>query len=245
MSEIFLIAADYLKGKSVYPPIRRALDFLLNISIASFVYEKCYGQYTWLNYNDYKGMLNFLIKGEFFIPFSVFIAVYGITYFLAQAIFAATNHFKTLKWTRQILYYEIKKRAIDQHLKDLDKVSKKVSPVRLTKPLMIELFNELKNHLTPEAYQNLETALKQPKQDLEANFHTAFRLLIAITIYFISLPQFGWLLFLIVVITLAISMYLILLASCFLDILPALVRRMQSEAEKYILAHQQDQAKKM
>lgn len=245
MNEIFLIAADYLKGKSVYPPMRRALDLLLNISIASFVYEKCYGTYTWLSYNDYKGMLSFLIKGEFFIPFSIFIAVYGITHLLAQFIFTATNHFKMLKWTRKILYYEIKTRTIDKHLKELDKASKKVSPVRLTKPLMIELFNKLKDQLTPEAFHNLETALKEHKQGLQSNFYTAFRLVIAITIYFISLPQFGWLLFLIVGITLIVSMYIILLAYCFLDVLPTLVRRMQSEAEKYILELQQDQSKKV
>ena len=76
MNEVFFIAGDYLKGKSIYPAFRRILNLLLNISISSFIYEKCYGVYSWLNYNDYKGILTFFIKGNFFIPLSIFIVVY-------------------------------------------------------------------------------------------------------------------------------------------------------------------------
>jgi hypothetical protein len=112
MNEIFIIAGDYLKGKSVYPAFRRMLNLLFNISIASFIYEKFYGNYSWLNYNDYRGILDFFIKGNFFIPFSIFLVVFGTTQFLSIALFNALNHFKTLKITREILQYQFKKETL-------------------------------------------------------------------------------------------------------------------------------------
>ena len=205
MNYLFLLLGDYLKGKSVYPAFRRMLNLLFNISIASFVYEKCYGNYTWLNYNDYKSILDFFIKGNFFIPFSIFLVVYGTTQFLSIAFFGALNHFKTIKITREILQYQFKKETVDERLKEIKKVSKYVSPISLTKNTMLEVYQELRKHITPEAFEEIEKGLKEPKQNLEANFSLAFRMAIAITIYFFSLPQFGWLLYLTAMIVLFVG----------------------------------------
>jgi Na+/H+ antiporter NhaC len=237
MNEIFIIAGDYLKGKSVYPAFRRLLNLLLNISIASFVYEACYGKYTWLNYNDYKEILDFFIKGNFFIPFSIFLVVYSLTQFTSIVFFSALNHFKTIKITREIIQYQFKKEAIDERLKEINKVSKYVSPVRLTKNTMLGVYQELRNHITPEAFDEIEKGLKEPKQNLEANFTLAFRMLIAITIYFFSLPQFGWVLYLTAMIVLIIGMYVLMISYRFLDIIPTLMRKFHHQAEEYLKLH--------
>jgi hypothetical protein len=131
MNEIFIIVGDYLKGKSVYPALRRMLNLLFDISIASYVYEKFYGTYSWLNFNDYKGILDFFIKGNFFIPFSIFIVVYGTTQFLSLAFFSILNHFKSLKITQEILQFQFKKEAVEERLIEINKVSKYVSPISL------------------------------------------------------------------------------------------------------------------
>lgn len=239
MNEIFIIAGDYLKGKSVYPAFRRMLNLLFNISIASFIYEKCYGNYTWLNYNDYKGILDFFIKGNFFIPFSIFLVVYSLTQFLSIAFFVALNHFKTIKITREILQYQFKKETVDERLKEINKVSKYVSPIRLTKNTMLEVYQELRNHITPEAFEEIEKGLKEPKQNLEANFTMAFRMMIAITIYFFSIPQFGWLLYLTAMIVLFVGMYVLMISYRFLDIIPTLMRKFHYQAEEYLKLHTQ------
>jgi hypothetical protein len=239
MNEIFIIAGDYLKGKSVYPAFRRMLNLLFNISIASFIYEKCYGNYTWLNYNDYKGILDFFIKGKFFIPFSIFLVVYGTTQFLSIAFFSALNHFKTIKITREILQYQFKKETVDERLKEIKKVSKYVSPISLSKNKMLEVYQEVRNHITPEAFEEIEKGLKEPKQNLEANFSLAFRMAIAITIYFFSLPQFGWLLYLTAMIVLFIGMYVLMISYRFLDIIPTLMRKFHHQAEEYLKLHTQ------
>ncbi|MBN8671466.1 MAG: hypothetical protein J0L80_12315 [Chitinophagales bacterium] len=237
MNQIFLIAADYLKGKSISLPIRRLLNLLFTISISSFLFEKYYGKYVWFNYYDYKAILNFFIKGNFFIPLSIFIAVYCGTYFVSLLIFNLINHFKTIKWTRKIIYYQVKKESVDDNIKALTRVSTLVSPMRLTKTLMIELYNNLKHELTPETFQKIESELIEPKKNLEATFHSVFRALIAITIYFSSIPQFGLGLYVIVCISLLSTLYILLLSYRFLDIIPALVHKFHNEAEKYLLAH--------
>ena len=53
MKELLDIASTYIQGKTVYPSIRRFLNLLFNISIASFIYEKFYGTYTWYSIDDY------------------------------------------------------------------------------------------------------------------------------------------------------------------------------------------------
>jgi len=237
MNEIFLIAADYLKGKPIYSPFRRILDLLFNISITSFIYETFYGSYTWFSYNDYKGILSFFVKGGFFIPFSIFLAVYWSTYLISLFSFILLNRYKTIKWTREILNYQLNKETIENRLQLVEEASVHASPFILTKPLMIELMKTLQSKIPPDAFDELKKALKQPKHDIETSFHTAFRCLIATTIYFFSLPQFGIPLFIIAGIVLILAMYILLLAYRFLDILPVLVARMQVETEKYLAAH--------
>ena len=237
MNEIFIIAGDYLKGKSVYPAFRRLLNLIFNISIASFIYEKCYGNYTWLNYNDYKGILNFFIKGNFFIPFSIFLVVFGTTQFLSISIFSVINHFKSVKLTREILQYQFKKETIDESLKEINKVSKIVSPIRLTKNTMLAVYQELRKDITPEVFEEIEKGLKEPKQNLEANFTLAFRMIIAITIYFISLPQFGCILYLFAMLVLIGGMYILMISHHLLDIIPTLLRKFHHQANEYLRIH--------
>jgi hypothetical protein len=234
MNEIFIIAGDYLKGKSVYPAFRRMLNLLFSISIASFIFEKCYGNYTWLNYNDYKGILDFFIKGNFFIPFSIYLVVYSLTQFISIVFFWAFNHFKSLKITREILQYQFKQDNIDEHLEKINQVSEHVSPIQLTKSNMLELYQELRKHVTPKAFEEIEKGLRGLKQNLQDNFTLSLRMLLAITIYFNSLPQFGWVLYLLALWVLTLGMYVFMISHCFLDILPTLMRKFHHQAEEYL-----------
>lgn len=237
MNEFFIIAGDYLKGKSIYPSIRRVLNLLFNISIASFLYEKFYGNYTWLNYDDYKGMLDFLVKGKFFIPLSIFFIVYGITQFFALILFRTLNHLKYVKLTREILSYQYNKESVDNGLNDFTEVSDIVSPVTLTKEDMLELYEELRKNISEETIREIEKSLEEPKKNLENNFYLIFRMLIAVTIYFISLAEFSWLLYLVVGILLVIVMLLIMVGYRFLDLLPVLIGKFTEQAEQYFMQH--------
>lgn len=239
MNQIFIIVGDYLKGKSIYPAFRRILNLLFNVSIASFIYEKSYGNYIWLNYNDYKGILDFFIKGNFFIPFSIFLVVYSTTQFLSIVFFSAFNYFKTLRITRKILQYQFNKDNIDESLLELNKVSKNVSPIKLTKNTLLELYKELRKEITQEILEDINKGLMESKRNLEASFTLTFRMAIAITIYYFSIPQFSGTLYCIVLIILILTMYILTISYRFLDILPTLFRKFHSQAEMYLEAIQE------
>jgi hypothetical protein len=234
VKELFNIASYYIQGKPVYPAIRRILNLLFNISIASFIYEKCYGTYTWYNYNDYKEILDFFIKGRFFIPFSIFVVVYGLTQILSNAFFSIFNHFKSVKLQREILKYQFKKETIDERLADIQNVSKHVIPIELTPELILQAYHALRKDLKPEDFQKIENELKQPKQNIEANFDMAFSALAAITLYFFTLPQFGWLLYAIVSVVLIVGMYILTIAYRLLDVTPTILRQFHVQAEIYL-----------
>src|SRR5437867_1618468 len=92
MNQLFLVAADYLKGRPVYAPIRRGLNFLFIVSITSFIYQKFYGSYTWYDITNYKAILNFFINGDFFIPLSIYLIVYSFIIFVSGSTFAMLVH---------------------------------------------------------------------------------------------------------------------------------------------------------
>jgi hypothetical protein len=109
----------------------------------------------------------------------------------------------------------------------------------LTKNTLFEVYQKLRNNITPDALEEIEKGLKEPKQNIEASFTLAFRMLIAITIYFLSLKHFGWGLYLTVMSVLIMGMYVLLIAYRFLDIFPTLVRKFHHQAEEYFELHTQ------
>jgi hypothetical protein len=234
MGEALMVLVNYLDGKSVYPAFRRILNLLFNVSITSFIYEKFIGKYTWLNYNNYEEILDFFIKGNFFIPFSLFVVVYSTSQFFSFSFFYTIKHFISLKIERTIVSYQFEKETIDEGLKQISKVSKFVSPIKLTRHKMLEIYKELRNQISPEALKVVDKELKGPKQNLEANFILSFRMIIAITIYFFSLPQFGWFLFAIAMFVLIVGMIFLMVVYSYLDIISTLLRKFLQQAEKYV-----------
>jgi hypothetical protein len=243
MKELFLVCGDYLKGKEIYPPIRRAITLLVNISVASFIFEKCYGKYTFLDIQDYKGIVAFFIKGNFFIPFALFIIVCGITYLFSTFIFIAITHFRSTYLIRKIVSYEVKKDEIKDLITSTTKIPKYASPIDLTEDILVNLYAQFRTELKPEVIDSIAQQLELPKKNIESNFHLGFRLLIVITIYFSSIPQFGWVLYVISILTIIIAIYLQMISYQFLAILPTLIRKFHAVAENYFLTLNKKEAK--
>lgn len=239
MKELLNIASYYLKGKPVYPAARRLLNLLFIICISSFIYEKIYGHYTWLDFTDYKGILNFLIKGRFFIPLSILIVVYASTQFFSFVCFAAINHIKSVKIQREILAYQFNKEAIDEVLEGIENATKQVVPVTFTPELIVNIYTELRAKIKPEIFEKLEENLRDPRNNLEANFILLVRAIIAITIFKMTIPEFGWLLYILTLVSLLFGIIIVSIAYRMLDILPTLINKMHAHAEEYLKVYNQ------
>jgi hypothetical protein len=233
MKEFLDMALSFTQGKPIYPPLRRVLNFLFILSISSFIYEKIYGKYTWLEYNDYKGILDFFIKGHFFIPFSIFIIVYELSEFISNTFFTMYNDSKSTKIQTKFLNYQFKKQ-VETGLMGNQKASEIETPINITPDWMIQTFLKIRDKVEPSVFAKFERKLQKSKRNLEANFNLGFRALIAITLYFSSLPQFGWLLYIIVLLVIIGGMYILCLAYRLCDIIPTILRVFYTYVEEYL-----------
>lgn len=239
MKELGLIVADFLKGKSIYAPARRLLNLLFTLSITSFIYERTHGPFTWLDYHDYKGILDFFIKGRFFIPFSIFIIVHYTTLWLASITFTVINYFPSVRLTRSIINYEVKAASVKQYLGEVQQVSKKITPIELTPQLMQLLYEHLSTELKPADLETLRQESDKQKKLTETNFIFFVRAAIAITLYFASMAAFGWKLYVLVIAVLLGAMYVTMLGYRFFDVLPVLVNRLVAEAGSFFATETQ------
>lgn len=234
---------DFLSRKSMFPVLRKALNLLFCASITSFIFEKAYFEYYWLEFTDYKGILNFFIKGGFIVPFSIFSLVYIFTYLFPYMLFSISNYFKNIKWQKKLLTKDV---AEDQAVKQYNKFRATVedkTAQRFSNKAMINLYNYLKKRLNQKQYNKIQRELQKLQVNIEANFILSFRAIITILIYFITLEYFDSLLFTIVIIVLIIYMFFLILAFRILEILPTIFRKLILEAEKYIKKYENDSTK--
>lgn len=233
--------ADYLKGKTMYPSIRRGLNLLFSISITSFLFEKIYFAYSWPDITNYKLILDFFVKGQFIVPFSIFLVVHGITYFIPSVIFSVYNFRKSVKLTRKIIAYEVGESTINDQLRRFNVLSKNLSPVPLTRESLVDIYLQFKDDLTPESLDELQKSCDEEKAKLEDNFIFAFRTLVFISIYFSVISYFGWILFVITLLVVLGYMVLLLIGYRFLDLLPMAVKKFKYLADKYVHNYLKDQ----
>jgi hypothetical protein len=235
MDKFFFIVSDYVNGKVVYPPIRRILNFLFSASITSFLFQTFYFKYDWLDL-DYKSILDFLVKGDFFIPFSLFLVVHFGLFFLSSLAFNLTMTRKSNRVLSNILKYQLKKKHIKSFKKSLK--NNLVAPVHIDDETWIRIYDHVKNSVTKEQWEELEKMLVEKKQLIEPNFNLICKLMVVVSIYFITIPHFGWLLYALVLLFSLLGLICLWWLHLGLDVFPAAVRKFNTEVQKYLQSNQ-------
>lgn len=242
MTEILNIASHFIQGKPIYQPARRLLNLLLNISVSSYFYVLWFGQYRWLDITDYKGILDFFIGGQFFLPFSVFIMVYVATETIGYLIFLSSTHFWSVRNQRKLLNYSLTSEHVDIGADIVQSFGQVVVPAELTKEQMFDFYRKYSPEITPEALQELKTELSEPKKNLECNFTTTCRIAIALLVYAGTVEHLnGGFLIGIMVLLVILGMFFIL-AYRILDILPAFFKMLKEEGDRYLALEENTQA---
>ena len=88
------------------------------------------------------------------------------------------------------------------------------------------LYQTVTASVTPRQWQKMLTELRTQKDNNEKSFQLAFKALIAISIYFSSVPFFGWALYLSVVIMLLLIMVALFWGYLLMEILPLALQQM-------------------
>ncbi len=224
------ILEDFLRGKSPYKPIRRIIDIIFSWSISSFLFEKFYYAYSFLNITDYKEIAAFFIRGEFFVPFMLFILVHSTLHFSGYAIFTYTTYRQSSKWTQSILRWDLKIKRYAQIFKEVN--SRGVVPYKISADWFYKTYSLIKANTKPEQWQHAYNVLKEEQKNIRHNFLLAYKAFFAVIVYFITVPYFGWLFFSIVLLLIITFLVLLWYMYNWLEVLPLSIAKADEQLSK-------------
>jgi len=234
MKDLLQIINDYILGKPIFPITRKILNLLFNLSISYYFYKKCWGP---INYNELfeiKNIIKFFIEGTFITPLSIFIAVYSISQASSSIFFNVFNHIKSVKLQRSILSTSLNKKEIEEYLKKLESTSQVITPINLSKELLIDAYKKIQPEINQELFNKIEKELLPLRQSCEANFIFFSRTLFALFFFKLSNLEYNFWLYITSSVCVFIGMILMIIYYRSLDIIPIALKKFHTEAEKYI-----------
>lgn len=231
MTDVLIYMADQVKGKSIYPLIRIILNIVFLASISNFIILRCYPEVRIPGTLDYQKIFDFCVGGYFFIPFSIFMIIYLSTQFISGVLFMWLGDLKNRKLTRRIIAFQIKKNDLKEGFEGIEEVASQFAVIDLTKEKLLEFYKILKPKFNKKDLTKLLDKLEDDKSMLSENFAMIFRGLIAVTIYFMTIPFFGAWLYSFSVIAILVCLMLLIVAYKLVDILPHIMKK-AIEAEK-------------
>ncbi len=234
MNEYFFVVGDYLKGKPVYPVIRRFLNLLFSISLTSFLFEKFYFKYTLYDITDYKSIFDFFINGSFFVPFSIFIIIHYFLDWISDGFFLLFSMRKSSEIVTEIYNYELNKYDYRSFVDKINNNPVIKMPIHFNKPVINKLLKHLSDELTIEQWEAAEILLEQQKSSTKESFKLTIKAFLTFTVYFTIVPYFGWFLYSLVIIVLFLISFGLYFAYLLMDILPAIITRFQHHVSIYL-----------
>lgn len=194
---------DLIGKKKLFPLTQHILNFLFVVSISSFVFEKYYFKYKLLDITNYNLVYNFLVKGNFAVPISIFFVIWALTFFIAKYVFIMANQALSKRFRKKINAIE------DEILKE--KTVRESSSIKddREKDWVRFLVEEIKANNTKQDLNRILAFMRKKKDEFQDEFVVVLRGLIAVSIYFSIVPYFGHLLYLILIITFVIYVFFI------------------------------------
>ncbi len=235
MKNYLFVVSDFLSGKPVYPVISRILHVLFSASIASFLFEKFYFHYHWLEISDYKGILDFFIKGYFVVPFTIYVVVHFSINLFSTALFSLLTFFKSATLLNRIHKFQLTKEESNAAIDKLNNNPVVEPPEKWTEPAFFKLYEHIKSNVPAAQWNRMEADLDKQKINVQKNFHLGIKTIIVVTIYFVTISYFGWMLYLVFLIVILLTLLGLWVSYLFLDLFPAAIRKFRYETDKYIL----------
>ena len=208
---------DLIGKKKLFPLAQHLLNFLFVISISSFLFEKFYFKYKLLDITDYQVIYNFLIKGNFAVPISIFFIVWVLTFFISKYAFIVANSALSKRFREKINKIEaeiLKEKSIQEPSSIKDDREK--DWVRF-------LVEEIKASNTKKDLNRILAFMRKKKDECQDEFVVVLRGLIAVSIYFSAVPYFGYLLFSILIAAFLIYVFLLVSLYQLMELTPDII----------------------
>jgi len=194
---------NYLKGKDILPIIRRIFDPLLTIVISSYLFERFYFKYKWIDISDYKSILDFLFKGHFIIPVSIFIIVYLIIGSICSLLFNTVNDYVT-KFTKKLVS---------------------------SKEENIILYSRYKKISNQKEFEKMLRMMHKEKDEVEKLFYFTFKIIFVTIFYFCIQSDLGVIMFTLMLILELGALILIWIVYTLFDAVPFIFKKIKQAGE--------------
>lgn len=234
MESVFSFINEYINGKPVYPVARRLLSFLFSLSITSFFFEKLYFNYQWINITDYKAILDFLIKGYFFVPLCLFVIVHYSLQGISLVFFTLMTVKKSSNLLKKLYAIEFKKTDSLRLIQSINDNPISASPFPFQESHFYELYQHLVTNIPKKQMEKFESGLKIKKEACEQNFYLIIKALFTVTIYFFAVSYFGWLLYFTTLLILITLLFVLYCGYLLLDLAPAAIKKFDYEVSRYL-----------
>jgi hypothetical protein len=232
--QLFDIVNHYINDRPIFTKSRKLLDLLFLMSISAFAFRNFFGPYRWLDYNDYKGIIDFFLEGHFVVPFSLFLIIYGITEFIAFVTFSLLLDIRSAKIRRKIIQYQLTHLDFYIGLKSIEKIIQPLTDIDMVPENILKGYQQIKSELSSLKLLQIEKELGNLGKNLRENFTVAIRALTALSIFKYSLPEFPWWLFNLASAIIMIWTMLIIFAYQFLNILPGILKKFTQKADEIL-----------
>ncbi|MBO9564683.1 MAG: hypothetical protein J7621_18035 [Niastella sp.] len=107
-------------------------------------------------------------------------------------------------------------------------------PIEIDQEAWLKIYDYIKGTVNENALESLQKVLDEQKQIIEHNFNLIVKLIVVVTIYFASITHFGWLLYLLVLLLSIVGLICLWWLYLGLDLLPAAIKKFDTEVQKYL-----------
>jgi hypothetical protein len=231
MIEQIVSFANELKDHQVSPLIRLLLNFLFVGGISSFIFIEFYFDYELLDISDYKGYFRFFINGEFIVPLGIFFIMWNVTRWISFLLFKFPNFIMGVRLRNAILRFSFLKTMPEQKLIEAEISIAKAESISKDE-ILAKIFLLVKKRISRVDFRKLRRNADRVQTNLENEFTVLVRAFIATTIYFSTVAHFGWLLLVVLYVTILIIAILLFIGYHLAEVLPIVLDKAIIEIDK-------------
>lgn len=225
----------FLHANKLFVAVKVFANHIFVICISSALFEKFYFKYELLNFSDYNALYDFFIKGAFIVPFSIFFVIWLSTFLVAFGLFTLLNQRISKKWVKKI---HARKFISKKKLKDINNGAKHAKGVKISDRIgdkwYVTLYNRVKESVTPQQVRKIYNDFSKMQRSAADHFVMLFRGLIAVIIFYSTIPHFGCLLLGILIICFILYSLILVFIYQFAELMPEVVRKIDVEMQEYI-----------
>jgi len=228
MIKIDSFIQDYLEGKPLYAPLVKVFDILFTVSITSFIFTRFYFPYSLIDITDYKTLYRFFIDGHFWIPLMICTVVHYAIGLSSSLLFSLTTQWQSARWIEDALKTRFTKKDIKVFFRTLNDNPFVPRTQRIEPSSFFKYYEHIKNSVPPEQWTESLKLVDKKKKEIKTNFKLVAKAGIAVSLYFIGLGYFGWVLYAGSIVLFAGLLVFFFYVFLILDVAPVVIRKMDA-----------------